>query len=83
MASLLTKESTENNNTSLLNGDTLLTLPVELLAMIISFITNNKKEIFRISLVNKILFNSLFNSEDIGADEIWRSLTKESFRVTQ
>ena len=83
MASLLTKESTENNNTSLLNGDTLLTLPVELLAIIISFITNDKKEIFRISLVNKILFNSLFNSEDIGADEIWRSLTKETFRVTQ
>ena len=68
MASLLTKESTENNSTSLLNGDTLLTLPVELLAIIISFITNDKKEIFRIFLCyyhcvyyQKTIFDLLLN----------------------
>ena len=58
----------------------LLHLPVELLAVVISYVTA-KKDIVKLSVVCKSLQNTVLN--DTGGDgAIWRSLTKETFRVT-
>jgi hypothetical protein len=59
------------------NINVLLGIPTELLAVIISYVTKDRAEIFSVALINKAIYGVLFNN-----DAIWRSLTRETFRVT-
>ena len=59
----------------------LLHLPVELMAVIVSYVTSETQDILKLSCVCKSLQNIVLNDTD-GDGAIWRSLTKETFRVT-
>ena len=59
----------------------LLHLSVELMAVIVSYVTSETQTWLKLSCVLQSLQNIVLNDTD-GDGAIWRSLTKETFRVT-